>query len=196
MAPAADSDGVYFKLCTHENKPFKICSIGSKFVDGEVEEVPLGDGECPWGRWGNSITEANRQQWKIKDEDTPTCDDQIILYCWDLDMMVPFRAYFKVMSYGYARDFLASCTRGIGEKATEYPFHAFVAHITVEDKDEYALTRIVNTGNFTVKDQIMPIVKWFDDNQGIFVRNLALQMEEARKKADKAGEFKKEDYEK
>lgn len=196
--PTPDSAGKYFKLCKNaEGVAFKMCSLETQWDDdGHPIETPLKDGECPWGRWGNSMVEADRGlKWKIPIDATPTCNNQIILYCWDLDIMVPFRAYFKVTSYGYADDFLGSCTIGVGDNAKKRPFHAFVAHITVEDRDEYAVSKIVNTKQFTDPAQIKPIVKWFEENKSIFVQNLSLQMEEAKKRADKATDFKKEDYE-
>lgn len=208
IKPTPDSTGKFMKFCSQDvaknldtgemgwkESPFLMCSQPTVFKDGEPQETSLDVRECPWGRWGNSMSLADREKYKIKADTRPLCNDHIILYCWDLDIMVPFRAYFKVTSLGSARDFLGSCSRGVGDDITKYPFYAFEAQITVEDHDEYATAKIMNTNKFTDPNRISPIVNWFEANKDIFVQNTAVQMEDMKNKAEKAGEFKKEDYE-
>ncbi len=200
LSPTPDSQGNFMPMCVGpDSKPWTKCSLPSIFKDGEVQEIPLEEGECPRGRWGNSMVDIDRTKFKVDITDSPKCDDQIILYLWDLDMMIPFVAYFKIMSYASARDFLASCTRSIGGEKKEYPFYSFVAQISIEDKAEYVIPNIINTNQFTEPAKVKPIINWFDDNRDKLVRNLSVQMEEMKKKKaekDKAAEFHKEDYEK
>ncbi len=199
LTPTPDSQGVCFPMCIGpDKKPWKGCSIQSRFEDGEVQEETLGDGECPHGRWGNSMIEAERTKYNLTDKSAPRCNDQVILYCWDLDLMIPFIGYFKVTSISSARDFIASCSRSIGGETKEYPFYAFVAQIVIEDKGQYVIPKIVNTNQFTEPSKIKPIVNWFAENKDKLVRNLSLQMEEAKKKKaekDSAADFNPKEYE-
>jgi len=198
VAPSADKEGVFFRKCLDvDGNPFKSCSLNPGFdSDGSPRVKELGDGECPWGRWTNSLTESDREKYKIKDDDAPPmCNNNILLYCWDLDISVPFVAYFKVTTIGYAKDFLASCTRGLGEEQKQYPFYAFEVLFSVVDKGEYATAKIVNTNKFSNPGRIKPVVSWFNENRELMVRNVAVQMGELKKKAEDAGDFKPEDYE-
>jgi hypothetical protein len=199
ISPSPDSQGNCFSMCVGpDKKSWAQCSSPSVFKDGEVVEVPLEDGECPWGRWGNSMIDADRTRFKIANTDTPECNDQVVLYCWDLDLMIPFIAYFKITSISSARDFIASCSRNIGGEVKEYPFYAFVAQIIIDDKGQYVVPKIVNTNQYTEPAKIKPIIGWFVENKEKFVRNLSLQMEDAKKKKaekDSAADFNPAEYE-
>lgn len=201
LKPSGDSDGVYFKRCMNNTVDvpvcWKFCSVNPGFdKDGNPIMKPLADGECPHGRWANTMSDEDRKKHGITDPTAPPqCNNNILLYSWDLDMAAPFVAYFKVTSLGYARDFIASCTRGIGKDIREYPFHAFEAQYSVVDKGEYATAKILNTNKFTEPAKIKPIVKWFNDNKSLLVRNLAIQMSDFRKKFESDTEFNTKDYE-
>jgi hypothetical protein len=195
--PSPDSEGKYMKMCLNGDVCWKQCSLPSRFEDGEVQVTPLADGECPHGRWGNTLPADIQTKFKVDDETPPRCNDQIVFYCWDLDIMIPFRAFFKITSIGYARDFIASCSRGMGDDIHQYPFYAFEAQIMVEDKGEYSIPKIINTNKFTQPATVKPIVAWLKQHRQIVVRNLSLQMEEFRKnkeKKDAATDFNPKDY--
>jgi hypothetical protein len=197
--PTPDSTGWYFPRCRcSETECWKQCSIPTVFKDGEVQETPLLDGECPWGRWGNAMTEADRDKYKLTKDDKPLCNNQTVFYCYDLDIMVPFVAYFKVTSLQSASDFLAACSRRIGDEVVEYPFHAFEGQISVQGEDEFFTSHIMNTTKYTKPALIKPLVTWFENNRGIIIRNLAAQMEEAKKrkaKKDAETDFNPEEFE-
>lgn len=195
IAPSHDSDGNYWKLCMNGDRAFKKCSQPTVFKDGSPIEVPLDDGECPWGRWGNNMVDADRQTYKISDDASPTCNDEIILFCWDWDRSLLFKSYWKVMSLGFAKDFLASCTVGLGDKQTKYPFYAFEAQISILDKEEYVIPKIVNTLKKHQLKKIKPIVAWFEQNRSSIVKNLIVEMHDLKKKKEQEGEFDKSKYE-
>jgi len=201
--PSPDSQGNVFSLCINKDKgkPYYRCSMRSKWDEaGNVEEVPLLDdsgkiqegnekpinahGECPWGRWGNSLTDEDRKLYGISVDDTPMCNENLLLYCWDLDLLAPFVVYFKVSSIKAGEAFVSSCERGIGDKKKKYPFYAFEAHLTVLDKGRFAIPHIINTGKFILPKDIKPVVKWFENNRHLLVRNLSLSMEESKKRKE------------
>ena len=198
--PTPDSAGFYFPRCMcSKDSPFSICSLPSKFEKGggDVIVEDLKDGECPWGRWPNTLPTETLIRFKIKEE-TPSCNDNIIFYCYDLDILVPFRIFFKVTSANTAKEFIRSCTKGIGDEAVKYPWYAFEAQITVEDHGNYAIPKILNTGKFTTPSKIQPIITWFNTNRPSLVKNLIEEMKDAKErkeKQDKADSFDPEKLE-
>lgn len=53
--------------------------------------------------------------------------------------------------------------------------------------------RIDNTGEWSDPDIVTPAYNYFDENRSKFVKNLALVLEDMKKKADKDMEFPPED---
>jgi hypothetical protein len=203
--PAMDVDGNFLKLCAcNEGVPFARCSSRSTFDDGEVVVKELGVdeftferdgvsvkgiGECCWGRWGNSMTESDREKYGIPEDEGPKCPESIAMYFWDLDKLIPFVGYFKVSSLRTAEGFLSSCVEGVGSDAKKLPWHAFECHITVQDKGNYAIPSLMNTLKKTEKNEVAPIVKWWESKRGGLIRPLSDIICDFKKKKKKEEEF-------
>lgn len=205
--PTPDSQGNFCPECLNsDDVPFFQCSITPPYTK-DKKTTPLsiesgvipgtkikGVGECPKGRWGNTLPAKVRKEYGIRSERAkPMCDKHIILFAWHLDYDVLFNGYFKRTSLPFATEFLASCTRGMGDDATQYPFHAFIARIEVEKVESYFIPKIINTNKWSDRRKIEPIVEYFKENKSRFVRNMMLVWEEMKNKDAKAEEFPPED---
>lgn len=215
IQPAVNLGGDCFEECCNvynDDMPYLNCSIeppydpskknkavaldnavGSLVIPGSKKTLAA-EGECPKGRWSNTLDAKTRKLYGIKsDKAPPMCDKHIIFFCWHLKFEVAFAAYFKRTSYASARAFLSSRTRGLGDNQKKYPFRAFLAQISVEKEGRYARMRIDNTGEWSDPDIVTPAYNYFDENRSKFVKNLALVLEDMKKKADKDMEFPPED---
>ncbi len=202
--PSMDVDGNFLPLCIANGKPFACCSHRTTFEDRVPVMEPLSDetfthergkikqdaaGECPWGRWGNSITEEDRARFKIGDEDRPRCPEQVSIYFWDLDLNLPFVVYFKVMSLKTAEAFIASFFDGFGEHRKKRPLHSYEAHIMVEDKGNYALPKMIQTKKPTKKQLVGPIVDWWNSSRSQLIRPLVDVIKEIKERSEKEDSF-------
>lgn len=196
LHPTPDSNGNVCEECLNKDGiPFLYCSIEPPY-NPDKKPTPLltdkgklpgtkiaAQGECPWGRWGNTLEAKARKEWGIKNPKAkPSCDAHIIMFIWHLGYDVLFTAYHKRTSLPNAKDFVASCTRGMGDNAVEYPFHAFVARYTVIKQDKYFIPKITNTGQWSDRKRIEPVVEYFNANRDSFIKNMMLVWEEQRKK--------------
>jgi hypothetical protein len=211
LHPSVNLAGECFEECTnvHNNDiPYYLCSIEppydpskkSRIVSlsqdkGELK-VPKSkkalkaEGECPKGRWANTLDVKTRKLYGIKtDKAPPMCDKHIIFFSWHLKYEVVFASYFKRTSYPSAKTFLSTRIRGVGEGAKEYPFRAFVANISVEKEKSYARSRIDNTGEWSDPSVVEPAFNYFMENKNRFVKDLALVLEDMKKKHDAEMEF-------
>ena len=202
--PSMDPDGNFLPLCIGSGKPFACCSHRTTFEDRVPVMESLSDetyafkrdkitqdgvGECPWGRWGNSITEEDRLRFKIGEEDRPRCPEQVSIYFWDLDLSIPFVVYFKVKSLKTAEAFIASFFEGFGEHRKKRHLYSYEAHIGVEDKGNYAIPRLMNTKKPTKKKLVAPIVDWWNSSRGQLVRPLVDVIKEIRERNEEAADF-------
>jgi hypothetical protein len=146
-------------------------------------------GECPRARWGNTMTEEDRKKYSVRTEKAkPFCDEHIILYCWHLYREVLFAQYFKRASLDDADDYLKGFNRG-GPSGGKLPLYRFVSRISIKHVEEYAIPTIVNTGVEADYNKIKPIVDWFDEREGDFVRNLSVSLQDMEEKAAEEEEF-------
>lgn len=202
--PTMDPDGMFLPLCVGDGAPFAECSHRTRFEDNVpvVENLSddtfqfergktkmTGKGECPWGRWGNSISEEDRLRFKIGEDDRPKCPEQVSMYFWDLDLNMPFVVYFKVKSLKTAEAFIASFFEGFGEQRKKRPLYSYEAHILVEDHGNYAIPKMINTKKPTKKQVVMPIIDWWEGSREQLVRPLVDVIKEIREKNEEAEDF-------
>jgi hypothetical protein len=204
IRPSMDPDGNFLPMCIGEGKPFAMCSGRTRFEDGAPCIEPLSDekfefvrgdmkqdgaGECPRGRWGNSLTDEDRLRFKIGEEDRPKCPEQVSIYFWDLDLSIPFVVYFKVKSLKTAESFIASFFDGFGESRKKRPLYSYEAQIMVEDHGNYATPKMINTKKPTSKKLVQPIIDWWDASRGAFIRPLVDVIKEIRERNEEAADF-------
>ena len=210
--PSMDPDGNFLSMCISDNgKPFACCSSRTNFEDGAPCIDPLsdekheykrgdvkitGEGECPKGRWGNSLTEEDRLRFKIGEDDKPKCPEQVSIYFWDLDLNVPFVVYFKVKSLKTAETFIASFFDGFGENRKKRPLYSYEAQIMVEDHGNYATPKLINTKKPTKKNRVQPIVDWLEGSKGLFIRPVVDVIKEIRERNEESVDFDPEKIEK
>ena len=207
--PSVNKGGELFDQCIGpDDVPFFLCSCEPPYDPSKKNlHTPLADdagklkipgnkktitaaGECPWGRWANTLDAKTRKKFGIRsDKAKPQCDKHIIFFLWHLRYEVLFTAYFKRTSYPSARIFLQSLTKGFGDKRKKFPPRAFIARISLEKKGIYATSKIQNTNQWSDPDQVKPIHDYFKENRPKFVKNLAVVLEERKQKAIEAGEF-------
>lgn len=210
IRPTPNTQGEYFPSCisSETGMPYCRCSSPSVFEDGEVvekeidtdieeditkkifpylksKEVIKAKGECYRGRWANTIPEATRKALGVRSiKDKPICDHHIIIYAWHLGERFLFSGYFKRASLKGADNFLASFKRNIGPETKRLKLPSRVAEITVKDCGQYAIPVISNTGREANYTQIKPIMEWFKEREGRFVRNTSVSLEEMKEQAD------------
>lgn len=215
LHPSVNLAGECFEECLNvhnDDIPYLLCSIEPPYDPSKKSKItPLSkekgsldipkskkslaaEGECPKGRWANTLDVKIRKMYGIKtDKAPPMCDRHIIFFSWHLRYEVVFASYFKRTSYASARAFTASRIRGVGESARKFPFRAFVANISVEKEKNYARSRIDNTGEWSDPSIVEPAFNYFEENKNRFVKNLALVLEDRKKKDAEAMEFPPED---
>lgn len=210
VRPTPNTSGEYFPSCIDPDTgmPFCRCSYPSEFEDREVVEKSIdteieeeinkkifpflktkdtikAKGECWRGRWANTMPEAERKAYGIRSaKDKPICDHHIIIYAWHLAERFLFSGYFKRASLRGADSFLSSFKRTVGPETKKLALPSRIAEIRVKDCGQYAIPVITNTGREADYAQIKPIMEWFKEREGRFVKNIAITMEEMKEQAD------------
>ena len=208
--PSINEVGECLVCCKHPETgvPFAMCSKPTTFEDGEAKIEPLeeckatlkstdgkkkvkADGECPFGRWKNTLDDDVKEFFKIKagENDAPLCNKQLVLYQWALDLAVPFRTIFKSTAQPSAEKALAECSTGYGASLRKLDFWKFVMHLEVHDGGTFVRPNITNTRERTNTDEMEPVVGWWIGTaRKILVRDLVDVVYYQRKKAEKASE--------
>jgi hypothetical protein len=205
--PSINEDGECLQYCKHfeAGVPFAMCSKKTTFEDGEALIEPLekckatlvstdgkqkikASGECPNGRWKNTLDEEVKELFKIKpgDNDAPLCNNQVVFYSWALDLAIPFRVIFKSTAVKSADRFLAECSVGYGSTLRKLDFWKFVGHLDVFDGGNFVRPNITNTKDRTVTEEIEPVVEWWKSvARPVLVRDLVDVATSQRKKKER-----------
>lgn len=207
VRPSVNSLGEPLMLCINQEheKPFLLCSGDSVYKDNEVQVTPLiqdngivkyndkefpAVGECPYGRWGNTLTPEDQAKYKIADEDAPKCPSGISAYLWDLDLAIPLMFEARISSYKSMAALISTFTVGMGEQRRKLEFYTQIIHISVEDRGNYAIPKFINTRQPSSKSEVQPVVDWWAENNGMLIRDRVHSIEDYRKKKEEAESFK------
>lgn len=222
--PSIDENGNVLAYCRHPKDhptnpgvPFAICSRKSEYdEDGLVMITPLDRevkatlertksdgtkvtvdacGECPRGRWKNTLSDAEKEEFNILpgNNDSPDCDLIVDIYGWVLDIEVPFIATFKSGGIASAENFIKSCVVGFGANRRKVAFHNFIAHLGVESGstagNNWQRLKIMNTKDRTDKKVVGPIVEWWKENRANLIRDRMMMIQRQAEKAEKEESF-------
>jgi len=206
--PTPNKKGDYFPSCIDPftEKPYAYCSLPTEY-DGNrdivvrdidykaVRTITRKDfsylskdaaievcGECPRGRWANTMSDVDRKKYGIRtNTKPPSCDEHILMYCWHLNLKLLFVIYFKRSSLGGASNFLGSFARKSGdEDIHRLPLFRYESIIRIKQLERHSIPVISNTGKEANYREIKPIVEWFKTRENDFVRNLSITLQELK----------------